>query len=242
MSAPDAARLFAALDATWPAARFIDQPPFMLREGRGGGQRVSAATASAPVTETDIDSAEAAMTALAQRPLFMIRPEDAALDALLDARRYEIVDPVTLYLSDPAALSTDLPPASAYPSWPLLAVQTQIWAEGGIGPARIAVMDRVTCKKTAILGRGGNTPASTAFIAIDGDIAMLHALEVRPALRKRGLGRKTMQAAANWAAAQGARWMTLAVTRENVAANALYSSLGMTPATSYHYRRAPAPR
>lgn len=242
MSAPDAARLFAALDATWPAARFIDQPPWVLREGRGGGQRVSAATASGPVEDADIDAAEAGMRALAQRPLFMIRPEDGVLDALLEARGYEIVDPVTLYLAESLTLCADLPPASAYPSWPLLAVQAQIWAEGGIGPARLAVMERVTGQKTAILGRGGNTPASTAFIAIDDDIAMLHALEVRPASRKRGMGRKTMQAAANWAAAQGAKWMTLAVTRENVAANALYTSLGMTPATSYHYRRAPAPQ
>lgn len=242
MTKPDAVRLFSALDATWPAARFVDQPPWTLREGLGGGQRVSAATAGAPVTETDINAAEKGMVALKQRSLFMVRDEDSAFDALLGARGYEIVDPVTLYLADPAELTAPMPPATAYPSWPPLAIQKNIWAEGGIGPARIAVMERVTGAKAAILARGGNAPAATAFIAMDGDIAMLHALEVLPASRKCGLGRKTMQAAANWAVSHGAKWMTLAVTRENVAANALYTSLGMTPATFYHYRRAPLPQ
>ena len=60
MNTPEPHQLFGVLDATWPPARFVAQGPWTLREGKGGGQRVSAATANSPVTETDIDSAEAA--------------------------------------------------------------------------------------------------------------------------------------------------------------------------------------
>ncbi|MBT8460030.1 MAG: GNAT family N-acetyltransferase, partial [Boseongicola sp.] len=77
-----------------------------------------------------------------------------------------------------------------------------------------------------------------AFIAISGDIAMLHALEVSPVARKRGIGTKIMQAAANWALENGAFWLSLMVTRANVPANSLYRGLGMKEVGQYHYRRA----
>jgi GNAT superfamily N-acetyltransferase len=45
-----------------------------------------------------------------------------------------------------------------------------------------------------------------------------------------------MRAAARWAARQGAAELALLVTRKNVPANALYTSLGMSVVGSYHYR------
>ena len=71
---PDA--LFATLDATWPAAGLTRLGPWTIREGRGGGQRVSAAPADGPWQPGDIATAEAAMVALGQRPLFMLRAGD----------------------------------------------------------------------------------------------------------------------------------------------------------------------
>ena len=41
------ATLQAAMDATWPAAAMHRAGPWMLRNGAGGGKRVSAATAEA---------------------------------------------------------------------------------------------------------------------------------------------------------------------------------------------------
>ena len=60
-----------------------------------------------------------------------------------------------------AAADADLaavePPfLSSFPHWPPLGIARAIWAEGGIVPARLAVMDRVTLPKTAILGRTGD--------------------------------------------------------------------------------------
>ena len=236
---PEAARLFAALDATWPAARFVTEGPWTLREGKGGGQRVSAATANSPVSETDIDRAEAGMAALGQTPLFMIRNRDADLDTWLDARGYAVVDPVVMYVVPVSDLADPQPMTAIVPTWPMLAIQRDLWQAAGIGPGRIAVMERVSRPRTALLARHRDTPAGVAFLAADGEIAMIHALEVVPSERRSGVAGRVMGAAAHWAAANGADWLALAVTQANEAANALYRRLGMTPAATYHYRRAP---
>jgi ribosomal protein S18 acetylase RimI-like enzyme len=68
---------------------------------------------------------------------------------------------------------------------------------------------------------------------------MVHALEVRPEARRKGLARHIMRHASAWAEGQGAKYLALAVTRANVGANALYSSLGMEVVGQYHYRMAP---
>ena len=239
MTPPSQERLFAALDATWPAARMLRSGPWMLREGLGGGQRVSAATAPESVTEAAIDQAEKGMHELGQHPLFMIRSEDTELDQWLAARDYDIVDPVTMYIAPSDTLAAPLPLTTVIPSWPPLAIQCELWADAGIGPARVNVMERATGPKATLLGRNGDIPSATTFVATSGDIAMLHALEVTPTQRRTGLGRKMMIACANWAVTQNATWLALAVTTANAAANALYQQLGMTPAPAYHYRRAP---
>lgn len=227
---PDA--LAEVMEATWPPASRQSHGPFTLREGAGGGKRVSATTAEAPFTDADLAAAEAAMA----EPLFLIRAGDAALDAALDSRGWRIVDPVVAYAAPVAALRAELPPLSAFPHWPPLEIACSIWADGGIGPARIAVMDRVSGPKAAVLGRIGDRPAGVAFVACHGTDAMLHALEIRPSHRRQGLGRNLLHAAATWAADHGATRLSLVVTRQNVAANALYARLGMECVGQYHYR------
>ena len=239
MTTPAPARLFEALDRTWPAARYLACGPWCLRDGAGGGKRVSAATAKGEIAEADISEAEAGMRSLGQRPLFMLRPGEDALDAWLEARGYAVVDPVVLYGIRAAEIAEEHPPSTVIPSWPPLAMQTDIWSEGGIGPARIGVMERADRPKAAILGRSGDRAAATVFVAADDEIAMVHALETKGAYRRHGVGRRLMTGAGFWAETQGAEWLTLAVTRANVAANALYRSLGMGELTAYHYRVAP---
>ena len=187
MTQPTPDRLFEVLDATWPAARFQSLAPWTLRQGMGGGQRVSAATAASTVSEGDIAQAETGMQSLGQTPLFMIRSEDTALDGWLATRGYDIVDPVTMYLALSKSLAGDLPLTAVIPTWPPLAIQREIWGDAGIGPARLGVMDRVTGLKAALLGRKGDAPAGTAFIAADKDVAMMHALEVTKPQRRQGI-------------------------------------------------------
>ena len=229
--------LFAVAAATWPAAETRVQSGWTLRRGEGGGNRVSAATLAAP--GADPAEAEAAMRAWGQVPLFQIRPGDEALDAALDARGYALRD-ASLILAAPAAdLATRAPDEGAIICSAPLACMEEIWAEGGIGPARLAVMRRAPDRKLWLLGRADDRPAGTAFVGIADGVALLHALEVAAPARGRGLGGVMTRAAAAWAARAGAETFALAVTERNAAARALYARLGLAEAGRYHYRVAP---
>lgn len=239
MTRPTTSALFQVLDATWPPAKFIELPNWTLRQGAGGGQRVSAATAKSGTRETHITDAETGMHDLDQHALFMLRPGEGALDQWLEARNYDLVDPVTIYLVPTIAKGAPPPRTIANATWPPSSEARALWQSGGIGPARIAVMDRVDGKKSILSVHDGPTCTGVAFVAISDDIAMLHALEVSAHARRRGIGTDLMDAATNWAAANGAAWLALMVTRANTPANALYHALGMREVGHYHYRRAP---
>lgn len=209
--------------------------PFVIREGAGGGNRVSAASLEdEAASDTEIAAAEVAMWALGQTPLFQITPRTAHLDGQLQARGYAIKDPVEIY---EAPLSR-LPKAqrTTISGWPQLGVMEEIWAEDGIGPPRIAVMERAPRPKTAILARLDARPAGVAFVCRDGPVAMLHALVTSAAYRRQGVGRLIVCAAADWGRTQGADSLALAVTCANGPARALYTSLGMRIVDNYHYR------
>ncbi|WP_238365779.1 GNAT family N-acetyltransferase [Mesobacterium pallidum] len=240
---PTQDRLYAAMEATWPAAAKQTLGPWTIRDGQGGGKRVSAATADGAWTPGDIAAAEAAMAKLGQPALFQVRGGEEALDAALAARGYVVVDPVTLYAIDVDDLLRDpMPGYVHYAVWEPLAIQRRIWEKGGIGPARWAVMDRVTGPKSALLTRRDMAPGGTAFVALDGDIAMIHAIEVLPEMRRKGMGALLMRKAALWARDHGAQTLALAVTRGNTGGNALYRGLGMTDVGAYHYRIKEEPR
>jgi len=233
---PDA--IYAVLEQTWPAASYARVGPWLIRAGAGGGQRVSAATPAAAYEESDIPQAEAAMAALDQAPLFMLRHSDGRLDDMLAARGYLRHDPVVVYAAPVAELASPEPsPMAAFPTWPPLSIAVQLWEEAGIGPGRLAVMNRVTGPKTCILGRANDRASGVAFVACYDGCAMVHALEVSPTQRRQGSAQNIMRMAAVWAGAQGADTLCLAVTEANIPARALYAALGMTVVGAYHYRK-----
>jgi len=140
---------------------------------------------------------------------------------------------------DPAALLAEPAPEplAAFPHWPPLAIAREIWAEEGIGPARVAVMERAQGPKTVVMARTKDHPVGVAFVAVSGGIAMLHALEVRTAARRQGSANNILRVAARWALDQGASTLSLVVTEANAPARALYASLGMQVVGQYHYRQ-----
>ena len=233
---PDA--MSAALEATWPPAATTRLGPWLLRDGKGGGKRVSAATLAGPFDAGSIVEAEAAMLHAGTRALFQLGPGDAALDAALAARGYQVVDPVIIYSGRLADIGGAAPPLmTTFPHWPPLGIAIDLWAEGGIGPARIDVMHRAEGPKCAILARSADRAAGVAFVAIHRSIAILHALEVSPLMRRKGSARHILQATAQWAQAEGATDLGLAVTTANAPARALYASFGMQAVGQYHYRQ-----
>ena len=236
----DARALAAALQACWPAAETRRLGPWTIRRGEDGGSRTEAASLEASVEEglAAIEDAEAAMRDWGKRPLFVLRPGEEALDAALAAKGYGVPDR-NLILAAPSVALAAAGGLSAIPCEAPLAAMEEIWAAGGIGSAKLAVMARTPAPRVSFLGRLEDRPAGAAFVAAHDGIAMLSALEIAPFARRRGLGAVMVRAAAAWAAAQGAETFALAVRGANAPALALYAALGMAEAGRYHYREAP---
>lgn len=232
---PGTLRLMAAIDATWPPAEFRALGPWTLRRGAGGGQRVSAA--STRDEAADPAPAAEAMRDWGQEPLFRVSEGQAALDERLERAGYRRHDPVALYAAPVAALDDGRDEtARVIRVRAPLAIVDEIWLRGGIGPGRRAVMERAPAPKATLLARAGDRPAGVAFVGLDGDVAMIHAIEVVPAHRRLGAGEMLLRGAASFAAEHGAEWLALAVTEANAPARALYAKLGMGLAGRYHYR------
>ncbi len=226
--------LFAALAGTWPAAEVREHGGWVLRRGEGGGNRVSAASRLGPGADPGV--AEAAMAAWGQSPMFQIRPGDDDLDADLAARGYLRRDETLLMRAPAAELAWEAPEESVIFCTGPLASLAEIWAGGGIGPARLAVMARAPGPKLWLLGRAGDRPVGAGFVAVQDGVAMLHALEILAPARGQGLGGRMTRAAAAWARRAGAETFALAVTERNGAARALYGRLGLAEVARYHYR------
>ena len=117
---------------------------------------------------------------LGQTPLFMITDQDQDLDQALADAGYDIVDPVNIYSTSVDTLTTERPPkVSMFSVWPPLAIEIDMWAEGGISDARVNVMKRVQGPKTSILARWNDHPAGVGFAAVHGKDAFVHAVEIR---------------------------------------------------------------
>lgn len=242
MTTLSAAALSAVMDATWPPARRLPCGPFTLRDGQGGGKRVSAATLDGPggFAPGDIDAAEAGMARLGQAPLFMIRAGDEALDGALAARGYGVVDPVVAMAGPLAEVAgPGAEHMSAFAIWPWLKICEDIWAACGHGPERLAVMRRAAGPKTAVLSRRNERAAGVCFAAVAGRLAMVHALEVLPELRRRGSAVNMLRCAAKWAQDEGAETLVCLTLQRNAAARALFASLKMQTVGYYHYRLKP---
>jgi len=234
---PNLDELISALEATWPPASSMGVGPFTLRDGAGGGKRVSAATPNAPATADHIANAAAIMAAAGTARLFRLQPDDGALDDSLAEQGYQVLDPTRLFAAPvDAMLNPEQPPLAAVASDACLGIQSDIWEDGGIGPARRAVMDRACGPKAWLLSRLKDRVTGAGFVAVHNGIAMVHALEVRRSARRHGGARAMMHRAAKWAAAHEATQVSVAVTQANAAANSLYASLGMTVVGHYHYR------
>ncbi len=235
---PDQRRLHKVCERTWPPREAVEAGPWTLRDGAGGGKRVSAATQRAAFdADVDVPAAEEAMRILGQDPLFMIRQGEDALDQTLAARGYRLIDKTNMYVC-PVDLLTDqrIPLVCAFTMWEPLAIMNELWAAAGIDDARLQVMHRAKGPKTGLFGRINDQPAGVGFCGLHKDVAMVHALEISEPHQRHGLGNWMMRVAAHWAADWDARWLSVLCTEDNAGANAFYAALGMQRVGSYHYR------
>ncbi|ABD53199.1 GNAT family N-acetyltransferase [Jannaschia sp. CCS1] len=234
------ADLFPVLQATWPAATSRTIGPFIVPAMDLGGNRVSAArlknATARSVSEEELAAAQAAMAAQGRSPLFQVLDHQTPLSDMLDTQGYITRDPTDAMVIRARDLAATPPPVTAFTIWPPLAIQTEIWDAGGIDAPRRAIMDRASGAKTSLFGRISDMPAGAAYVGLHGDIAMLHALEVAPTARRKGLAAHMMRTAATWASDNGATWLSILVTQQNKGARRLYTSLGLKPVGTYVYR------
>lgn len=237
-TAPSVHRLYDVLDRTWPPAHFLQIGLFKVRRGDGGGQRVSAASLRGDGFELgDIHAVVKAMDALGQPNLFMIRDGDDKLDAALADQGYRIKDPVTLFAGSAVMLAKyDKKGLAVIDASEPIAIMSEIWEERGIGKGRRDVMRRAPSPKASFLGRKEDRPAGVAYVGCDDNIAMLHALEVLPEMRRKRLALQMMGATSAWALRNGADTFSLVVVTSNAAACGLYRKIGMVEVGNYHYR------
>ncbi len=226
-----------AFETTWPAAEYRDQGGFRVGRGLGGGGRISSARALGAQWQAEAIPAVAAIQQdWGQIPQFRVWEDDTALGAALARHGYRALRPTELHVVAIAGLCDRLPPPlTAFELWPPLAIQREIWAEGNISPARQAAMDRVALPRTALLGRMEDQASAAAFVAVDGDVAMIHAIEVAAKMRRRGMAEWLVRQAAIWGARQGASRLALALTASNTPAAALYDKLGFARVARYAY-------
>ncbi|WP_073947264.1 GNAT family N-acetyltransferase [Streptomyces kebangsaanensis] len=90
----------------------------------------------------------------------------------------------------------------------------------------------------SVPGEGG-VPAAIGRCVVDGRWASFAAVEVDPALRRRGLATTVLAALARRALDEGASAAWLQVETDNAAARALYGALGFSAHHAYHHYREP---
>ncbi|MEU5044607.1 GNAT family N-acetyltransferase [Streptomyces griseorubiginosus] len=85
----------------------------------------------------------------------------------------------------------------------------------------------------------GGAPAAIGRCVVDGRWAGFAAVEVDPALRRRGLASRVMAALAQRALEEGASAAWLQVESDNAGARALYERMGFSAHHAYHHYREP---
>jgi len=86
---------------------------------------------------------------------------------------------------------------------------------------------------------GSAAPAAIGRCVVDGRWASFAAVEVDPALRRRGLASTVMAALARRALDEGASAAWLQVEEDNAGARALYAGMGFAAHHAYHHYRSP---
>ncbi|HEU5024806.1 MAG TPA: GNAT family N-acetyltransferase [Spirillospora sp.] len=222
--------------AAWPARSVQDIGGWLLRHAGGVTKRAnSVLPLEAPHDlEAALARAEGYYTDLGLPTVFSLsdraRPE--GLDAVLEARGYEVVDP-TLgmaaeiagpYERDGVRIADEPSPDWLDVWWSVdgryddeLPLATEILT--GV-PAGYASLDGVA------VGRG----------VPQGEWLGIYAMAVAPEARRRGLGRRVLRALLGWGREQGCERAYLVVVERNAPARAMYAAEGFTESGGYHYR------
>jgi N-acetylglutamate synthase len=170
------------------------------------------------------------------------RPEDSAVDRLLEERGWPVHHGAIVMTADPGAVRF---PADGVTYINLADEPDEGWLSlyryrGQVPPpiSRHMLMS-APWQAFASVREAGRTVAIGRVAAAE-DWAGLTAIEVHPHHRRRGLGQVVTAALVAAAIDHGATGMYLQVGNDNAAARALYRRMGFADHHGYHYRVAPA--
>lgn len=233
---PNTEMIFKALEETWPPEERLELGPVTLRRGAGGSSSAATVTGGG-ASMADLDRANAQMRAWGQPALYQIRPATLTLDDQLGQAGFHEKDRSVIYLGACVDLTgIEGGPVSAIRVDAPIAVMADIWQQAGTGAEQLAVMARGAGPKTYLLGRQDDKPLGVVFAATAGDICFVHALQVVPEMRRRGVAAGLIGGVAAWAGEQGVPLLAAVVPSANAGACALFDALGFSPCCHFHYR------
>lgn len=235
----------ALLEETWPPVATKDlEGAWRVRWAASAGRRVCSARPLTPEPSAllaTLGQVEAHYAAHGGASLLQLFAEqEAALAAPLMEQGYAR-EAETRFLTAPAApianraYRIQTRPYVIRIAAPLAAVDA-LWATGGVGSARRAVMARAE-RGEIFAARLESRMKGLVFVAAGATGAMIHALHVAPEARRLGVGTDLAVAAARWAIARGLDKIAVAIEADNVASRALFEAVGFSETAAYAYWR-----
>jgi ribosomal protein S18 acetylase RimI-like enzyme len=191
-----------------------------------------------------IDEVEAWYAARKLAPTFQLAPiADPRLDALLGARGYAVVDPVSVQVADAARVAA-LPPRAGTTCESALSEDwfalsgTRGRFHGTQVPVYRALLERIAPRAGFALARDelGNA-AAVGLTIVQPPYAGVFSMLTLPEQRRRGHGAALLGELARFALACGASQLYLQVELENAGARELYARAGFVESHRYWYRR-----
>ena len=230
---------------SWPARETIDCDGWLLRFTSGFSARANSASVVSYTGLSLVESIEAVEAAYRMRglpPLFQVSPASRPreLEDVLRARGYAHKPPTMLMIADALAIATE---SDAVIASTADADFVRLTREGSHSPAdgdeRLSILERIACPKAFVTAHADGASVSCGASVATGDWASVYVMRTTPAERRRGHGRKVLQAIAAWALRQGATRLYLQVDEANAAGRALYARAGFRDGYRYLHYAAP---
>ncbi|GAB3938038.1 GNAT family N-acetyltransferase [Kribbella albertanoniae] len=230
----------------WPAAHSTELDGWLVRRAAGVTLRAnSVLPAGAPYDlGKALDYVETLYQAHGITPSFQISPaaQPTDLDDHLATRGYQLKNPTLVQCAEIADVLAALPSSAVEVNISSVADDAwmQFWwqNDGRGGPAEQAVARQILDRGPALYAtiRSGDQIAAIGRLALVDDWSGLYCIATDPAFRRQGLAQAVIRALLQKATTQGVRHVYLSVLANNTPALTLYTRLGFTTLSRYHYR------
>jgi ribosomal protein S18 acetylase RimI-like enzyme len=230
----------------WPSLEIEVIDGWELRAAGGFSKRANSVQPYSPSARSLSDKIDRCETWYESRGLpvvFRLTPfSDTGLDAALQARGYDAVEPTDV-LSAPLGK-----PGTLHDTVRELDLDAWVAHETSMRdrpPESVPLLRGILecCGQRRFLGAltpaAGSEPVACGLAVLDHDLVGLFNLVTAKPHRRRGYGMALTSSLLAWGVAQGARNAYLQVVRTNLQARALYQKLGFTDAYAYWYRVRP---